>query len=717
MGADASKLQKKNLPESQKGLLQTLMKGFSGKRQFTPLPIPRIVDLEYILVNRPNPINNISNKSQQNNNLAIKNIASLILNYNSQTWNFGNKNIIGGADVKNNFFPLMSEDTYKKFLIYVKEKLESKKLKKNTSVKSPNPSDFPIEVTNIIEEINKISINKVDDFFTVKLSTLFPEIKSFDDKKDIINITLLGLSAIIGAEHLVIYFLMFGAKPNITYYSENQDTGTLMLSYQIAISKINISKKYFIILARLIYILFLLGTTGGGIDLCNIYKLNYEIFKKNQGYTDSQESILHQLVKMPYTNINLSDNTSLINLTLQNGASIPLLLKILEKNNLSNGEKYLKLFSNIDCRDIPFGYTILYNLLLNNTIEGRIKLSLVYYLIKVGANPLIIPNIRQNSRIEQSIFVKENQTEIQLLFALLQDSNIEILKDLLTILSLNPGFDQLYKKFKISKPGLNLNKDYTIQQLYKNNQRLRGILKEVSRQKAIQTKSAIVESELLGKVLQNNTLKMLRNNPKKNNSQKNIITLSTQSEVKQQIGTIQPATTQSAATQSAATQSASLQSAAIQPVAIQPAATQSAATQSAAAKTVATQLATAQPAAAQLPVAKSPVTQLTAAQLTAAQSPATQLVARQLKIPYSGGAKKVNNRLFYLIINNNFLSSPFKAERPIIAAYSAYEFLKSYNKISKKNIKFMLYDIINNKKYKYIAKTLNNGNSIIKSYK
>ena len=131
MGADASKLQKKNLPESQKGLLQTLMRGFSGKRQFTPLPIPRIVDLEYILLNRPNPINNISNKSQQNNNLAI---ANLILKYNSETWNFGNKNIISGTDVKNNFFPLMSEDTYKKFLIYVKEKLESKKLKKNTSV-------------------------------------------------------------------------------------------------------------------------------------------------------------------------------------------------------------------------------------------------------------------------------------------------------------------------------------------------------------------------------------------------------------------------------------------------------------------------------------------------------------------------------------------------------------------------------------------------------
>ena len=70
-----------------------------------------------------------------------------------------------------------------------------------------------------------------------------------------------------------------------------------------------------------------------------------------------------------------------------------------------------------------------------------------------------------------------------------------------------------------------------------------------------------------------------------------------------------------------------------------------------------------------------------------------------------------------MIINNNFLSSPFKAERPIIAAYSAYEFLKSYNKIRKKNIKFMLYDITNNKKYKYIGKTLNNGNSIIKSYK
>ena len=73
--------------------------------------------------------------------------------------------------------------------------------------------------------------------------------------------------------------------------------------------------------------------------------------------------------------------------------------------------------------------------------------------------------------------------------------------------------------------------------------------------------------------------------------------------------------------------------------------------------------------------------------------------------------------IFYLIINKKVLTSPFKAERPIIAAYSAYEFLKSYDKISKKNIIFILFDITNNKKYKYIGKTLNNGNSIIKSYK
>ena len=588
MGAEKSKMGIK-LPSE----VQTMMKGFSGKKEFTPLPIPKIIDLEYILDNRPNRLENIRQQSQRNNNLDI---AQTILDYNNNTWNFGNrKNVSEGID---RYHKLMNEETYKKFLNFVKSKLGSSTGRSNI----PN-NIFPNEVKSIIEEISKKGIPQVDKFFTVKLSSLFPEIKSnFDDSKDFINITLLGLAAIIGAEHLVIYFLMHGARPNITYSSENQDTATLMLSYQIAFSKIIVPDNYFIFLGRILYILFLLGSSGGGVDLSNIYKSNYTIFKKNQGYTEIQESILHQLVRLPYFNINLSNNESLIYLTMQNGASIPLLFKILEKNNISNGTKFLKLFSNIDSRDIPFGYTILYSLLLNNSIEGNIKLSLVYYIIQLGANPLIIPDIRQNSRVEESIFVKQNQTEIQLLFALLQDSNIKILSDLLHILSMNPKFDNLYKEFKITKSGLNQNKNYTIQQLYQNNERLRKILAAVSRQKAIQTESAIIESELLGNILKNNTLQELF---KKQNSPETLV--------------------------------------------------------------------------------------------------------------QTGGSNKNSTRTFYLVNNKKYSEYPFTAERPITAAYSAYNFLKLNNKIDNKQVS--IYDSNNNKKYNYIAKTLKDGKSLIKSYK
>jgi hypothetical protein len=163
---------------------------------------------------------------------------------------------------------------------------------------------------------------------------------------------------------------------------------------------------------------------------------------------------------MPFINVD-----SNIYLKMQNGASIPLLFKILEKNNIEGP----KLWSNINVQDSPLGYTVLHSLLMNNTISGKIKLSLVWYLINAGANPLIIPNIRQNAQIKESIFSKENQTEIQLLFALLQESNMQILGDLLKILSLNQEFGKKYDEFKISEPGINQNKSMTIQRLKKNN--------------------------------------------------------------------------------------------------------------------------------------------------------------------------------------------------------------------------------------------------------
>ena len=72
-------------------------------------------------------------------------------------------------------------------------------------------------------------------------------------------------------------------------------------------------------------------------------------------------------------------------------------------------------------------------------------------------------------------------------------------------------------------------------------------------------------------------------------------------------------------------------------------------------------------------------------------------------------------RTFNFVNNKKYSDYSFKAERPITAAYSAYNFLKLNNKIDNKQVS--IYDINNNKKYNYIAKTLKDGTSIIKSYK
>lgn len=620
MGAQQSQLGTQS--EKKPGMFQRFM---PGQKEFEPLPIPKIIDLDFILATRPTPPPNLQKSFQMNN---LTEISERILKYNKEKWNFGN---LQGTPQK-----LMNENTYKLFLNFVKSKIvpNSPPFNMPSNMNIQTQQSFE-ENKSIIEEINRIGIPiDVNKFFTVKLSELFPEINGFTEK-DIINVTLLGLSAIIGAEHLVIYFLMCGANPGITYLDENEDTATLMLLFQIGLTKIQSPEKYFIILARMLYILFLLGSVGSGVDLSKIFKSNFEISIKNQGSTDLLESILHELVKMPFINVD-----SNIYLKMQNGASIPLLFKILEKNNIEGP----KLWSNINVQDSPLGYTVLYSLLMNNTISGKIKLSLVWYLINAGANPLIIPNIRQNAQIKESIFSKENQTEIQLLFALLQESNMQILGDLLKILSLNKEFGKKYDEFKISEPGINQNKSMTIQRLKKNNDRLRKILLEVEKQKIIQVNSAIKESALIGSISEQN---LAITNP-----------------VQFQYNTLMQT---------------------------------------------------------QKPVITKPIDKMyqTTKPMTYQQNLAIpqSTYSGQRKNPYAGGSKRITMRTFYLLKHKKYSKQPFKAERPITAAHNAYDFLKLRDKIGKKQINITIYDIVNNKKYKYIAKTLKDGKNVLKSYK
>ena len=99
---------------------------------------------------------------------------------------------------------------------------------------------------------------------------------------------------------------------------------------------------------------------------------------------------------------------------------------------------------------------------------------------------------------------------------------------------------------------------------------------------------------------------------------------------------------------------------------------------------------------------------------------ASNLINSNIIALQTGGqsnSKQIQMRTFNLLKHKKYYEYPFIAERPIIAAHNAYDFLKLHDKISRKQIIFSIYDIVNNKKYRYIAKTLKDGKNVIKSAK
>ena len=81
------------------------------------------------------------------------------------------------------------------------------------------------------------------------------------------------------------------------------------------------------------------------------------------------------------------------------------------------------------------------------------------------------------------------------------------------------------------------------------------------------------------------------------------------------------------------------------------------------------------------------------------------------------GGKQIHMRTFHFLKYKKYSERAFIAERPIIAADNAYEFMKLHYNIGDKQVTFTLHDRVNNKKYKYIAKTLKDGTNVIKSSK
>ena len=378
-GSSKSKPQNSQLPgQTQSGPLNRFKSTVNTGNNFPPTQPSKIYDLQFILANPPPIIlqpqqNTSKNQGQQ----ALDAIKAKIIEYN-KTWNFGNQS--NGQPQS-----LLEEKNYNIFIVFVTDLIQGR----NTSTQSlvtgnANARSYQ-DKQDIVREIHKLvsagGNQLVNEPFAVGMSEIFPN-KPGVIPDDTMMVTLLGLASIIGAEHIVIYLLMIGADPSITK-TDNRDSATLMLSFQIGIYKLlqqpqPINLKYFIILPRILYILFLLGSIGEGVDLSAIFETNEKKIIVNNSKkleVPVRSSILNMLAQMPG---NTSDETA--RQTLQNGGSIPLLLEILERNN-TNPLLKPKFFKVINSLEIPYDINVLYSVLMNPNIDDKTKLKLTDFLV------------------------------------------------------------------------------------------------------------------------------------------------------------------------------------------------------------------------------------------------------------------------------------------------------------------------------------------------
>ena len=379
MGTGNSK-SKPQLPgQTQSGPLNRFKSTVNTGINSPPTQPSKIYDLQFILANPPpiilQPQQNTSNNKRRQTLDAIK---AKIIEYN-KTWNFGNQS--NGQPQS-----LLEEKNYNNFIVFVTNLIQGRNTPNQSLVTGNANARSYQDKQDIVREIHKLVVSGggnqlVNEPFKVGMSEIFPNFPGVIPD-DTMMVTLLGLASIIGAEHIVIYLLMIGADPSITK-TDNRDSATLMLSFQIGIYKLlqqqqPINLKYFIILPRILYILFLLGSIGEGVDLSAIFETNEKKINKNNSKkleVPVRSSILNMLAQMPG---NTSDETA--RQTLQNGGSIPLLLEILEKNNPDQLLKP-KFFKDVNSLETPYDLNVLYSVLMNPNIDDKTKLKLTDFLV------------------------------------------------------------------------------------------------------------------------------------------------------------------------------------------------------------------------------------------------------------------------------------------------------------------------------------------------
>jgi len=370
-------------------------------------------------------------------------LAQLLIDYNNQYWHFG-KNV-----------PIMSKSFYNNLIDFI---ISSTPItNSNQALFIPKQSGlYPTYNTNTknfwlqsILPIIKQFINIFRGFpsneiptilntqITINLNYIFPLIPDLNLN---ISTSLLGLAALIGAEHLTILFLINGANPSVIN-KFNQDSAYPMIKCQIVLHQYlrilsqkvsvligvknqflhygetgvvrqsavfkplvqgnlglsgyqNEYQKYFINVERIKFILTLLAVVGNGIDLTlNTGMEMVDVLVANVDEEKRVELMSNLMGDMCKEDI-MYDTSMIYGVgnRMDMGNDVYKLVKfVLERNGI-----YLHFFSNLNVQSIPFGFTPLFYLLGNRTlINMNEKLLLVDYMIQQGVNPMVVPNFMQ----------------------------------------------------------------------------------------------------------------------------------------------------------------------------------------------------------------------------------------------------------------------------------------------------------------------------------
>jgi hypothetical protein len=807
--------------KSQQQYLQLPGQPQSVNAGITPPPTQpsKIYDLQFIL-DSPPPIilqpqqNTSRNQVQQKEKLDA--IRAKILEYN-KTWNFGNQS--DGLLKKE-----LKKETYDNFISFVTKLIQGGNTPNQTlATNNANAKSFR-DKQNIIREIHNLILSGggnqlVNVFFQVNMSDIFPNISN-GKQNNTMMVNLLGLASIIGAEHIVIYLLMIGANPSITK-TDNRDSATLMLSFQIGLYKLLQSStqqqtqqqpqflKYFIILPRILYILFLLGSIGVGVDLSAIFETNEKKINKNNSTKSEvpvRSSILNMLAQMPG---NTGIPTETARQTLQNGGSIPLLLEILEKNNPNPLDKP-KFFKDVNSLETPYDINVLYSVLMNPNIDDETKIRLTELLvIHYNANITNVPTfvvkdtnisifdriilaiydikftnpqtklsileffsfsskefkdkleksgILNNSNTNKNEKIRRLETEVALLrqksklitnglagkiaalgaqSALINEEMAALTGNPPTVFGTNKGLYQLsspqstvLQSQQMQQPGATLEKR-SVSNIFSNGFKKmfkKGNNGQAAAQKNSQSTLRPLNTTLPQAASQINPSTNLHQKPKQGliNSLKGRFFGKKNNKG---LPVAQPALQSSAPVSNSPKTTANL--ALIPPVlplSIPPnlplssASLQSSAPVSNSPKTTAN-LELIPPV---LPIItpKNSTSLLPVAQPNQKSKPSITNRARDFfrfgkknQTGLQAGGKKIQMRTYHFLKHKKYSERAFIAERPIIAADNAYDFMKLHYDIGSKKITFTIHDRVNNKKYKYTARTLKDGTNVIKSAK